>query len=225
MLGHVILDLFFWFTGVNLLWPFSGIMGWREVNLWSWLTLPAVAGNPDLIGVLADTSLPGPFLAAAGPKGVFTYVHPAPELPGVPLGDFTPAGKNQAFPAPILADIAETGSRCLHWAAETDYFPFDVQFPGAQLIRPEHVAELVAHGGIMPDDREMRAQTTREGDEKEDRQENDPGSLFFKKRERVFSAPPHPGYSPGDEKDRGQEKGEGGKQVVRGKSAEESRTD
>jgi hypothetical protein len=50
MLGHVVLDLLFWFTGVNLLWPFSASLGWGEVNLWSWLKLPAVAGNPDLIG-------------------------------------------------------------------------------------------------------------------------------------------------------------------------------
>ena len=50
VLGHVGLDLLFWFAGVNLLWPLSEMMGWREVNLWRGVELPAVAGNPDFIG-------------------------------------------------------------------------------------------------------------------------------------------------------------------------------
>jgi hypothetical protein len=48
-LFRIALDLALWFAGVNLLWPLSEIMGWREVNLWGWLTLPPAAGNPDFI--------------------------------------------------------------------------------------------------------------------------------------------------------------------------------
>ena len=50
MLTHVVLDLLFWFSGVRLLWPLDGLMGWPALNLWAWLTLPPAAGNPDFIG-------------------------------------------------------------------------------------------------------------------------------------------------------------------------------
>jgi len=50
MLCHVLLDLVLWFSGVDLLWPLGVGGGRREVNLWAWLELPPVAGNPDLIG-------------------------------------------------------------------------------------------------------------------------------------------------------------------------------
>jgi len=50
VLGHIGLDLLLWFAGVNLLWPLSEIRGWREVNLWRGVKLPAVGGNPDFIG-------------------------------------------------------------------------------------------------------------------------------------------------------------------------------
>lgn len=46
---HIGLDLLFWFSGVNLLWPLSEWMGWRQVNLWRGVELPAVAGNADFI--------------------------------------------------------------------------------------------------------------------------------------------------------------------------------
>jgi hypothetical protein len=49
MIGHVALDLLLWFAGVDLVWPLSERRGWAEVNLWRWVRLPALAGNPDAI--------------------------------------------------------------------------------------------------------------------------------------------------------------------------------
>ena len=49
-LAHAVFDVFFWFSEVDLLWPLGELRGWPPINIWHWLKLPVIAGNPDLIG-------------------------------------------------------------------------------------------------------------------------------------------------------------------------------
>ncbi len=48
-LSHIVLDVFFWFSGVDLLWPLSAGWGWPRLDLWSPVKLPPLLGNADFV--------------------------------------------------------------------------------------------------------------------------------------------------------------------------------